>query len=115
MSEPFELEVKEKPPLFIITTHGYINNQGGDAIKEMYDQLYSSGARKFLLNLQDSTIINSIGVSILIEILEKTIEAEGEIAFCNCAPIVEKTFTIMGISRYAKLFTSEDAAIQAMG
>ncbi|MCX6641566.1 MAG: STAS domain-containing protein [bacterium] len=114
MSESFEIEVKQHQALWIFTTHGYINNQGGDVIKEKYDESYNGGARKFLLNLADSKIINSIGVSILIEILEKTIEAAGELAFCNCAPIVEKTFTIMGITRYAKIYRTEEDAVKAM-
>ena len=48
----------------------------------------------FLLDLENSKVVNSIGVSILIEIIEKLQEVDGRLAYCNLASIVEKTFNI---------------------
>ena len=48
-------------------------------------------------------VVNSIGVSILIEIIEKLQEVGGELGYYNLAPIVEKTFNIMGITKYSKV------------
>ena len=46
--------------------------------------------------MNDSKVVNSIGVSILIEIIEKLQVVNGVMAFTNLAGIVEKTFNIMG-------------------
>ncbi len=114
MMEPFKIEARQQDSIWIFSTHGYINNLGGEAIAKKFDEAHDKGGRQFLLDLAGSKIINSIGVSFLIEILEKTIESSGELAFCSCAPIVEKTFKIMGLTQYAKIYKTADEAISGM-
>ena len=112
MSDSFRVETSERDSLRIISTHGYINNLGGETIAAKFDELFRDGHRNFLFDLAGSKIINSIGISFLIEILEKVIESKGGLAFCNCAPIIEKTFKIMGITQYAKVYRSTEEALQ---
>ena len=64
-----------------------------------------------MLDLENSKVVNSIGVSILIEVIEKIEEIDGKLGYYNLAPIVEKTFKIMGISNYSTIFQSKDDAI----
>ena len=56
-------------------------------------------------------VVNSIGVSILIEIIEKLQEVDGRIGYYNLAPIVVKTFNIMGLTKYSTVFTTEEEAV----
>ena len=53
-------------------------------------------------------------MSILIEIIEKLQEVDGKLGYFNLAPIVEKTFTIMGLTRYSTVFSNESEAIAGM-
>ena len=114
MRESFHIETKEHKELWIFYTHGYINNEGGETISNKFAKAFKDGGRKFLFDLADSKIINSIGVSHLIEILEKVLESNGELAFCNCVPIIEKTFEIMGITQYARIYNTAEEAADAM-
>jgi anti-anti-sigma factor len=114
MFDSFSVETSRKGAIWIFSTRGYINNQGGEAIAREFDDVFQQGGRKILFNLAGSKIINSIGVSFLIEILEKLIESEGTMAFCNCVPIIEKTFRIMGITQYAKIYDTEEEAVGGM-
>ncbi len=59
-------------------------------------------------------VVNSIGVSIIIEIIEKLQEVEGKIGYFNLAPIVSKTFNIMGLTKYSTVFANEEEAIAAL-
>ena len=68
----------------------------------------------FLLDLEESKVVNSIGVSILIEIIEKLQEVDGKLGYFNLAPIVEKTFTIMGLTKYSTVFSNESEALEGM-
>ena len=56
-------------------------------------------------------IIITIGISILIEIIEKMIEISGKLGFCCLTPTIEKTFHIMGLAQYAPIFTDEESAV----
>ena len=99
----------------VLYTKGYINNVGGEEIANRAYELMDGGVRTLLLNLRETKIVNSIGISILIEIIEKMIDKGGVIAFCCLTPVILKTFHIMGLANYAKIFSSEEEAVLALG
>ncbi|MEC8984462.1 MAG: STAS domain-containing protein [Candidatus Neomarinimicrobiota bacterium] len=109
----FTIKVREEGDITILETSGYLNNFGGDRVASICKQSISEGKRKLLINLENTKMVNSIGVSILIEIIEDLQGVNGKIAYYNVAPIVEKTFNIMGITNYSKIYTSEEDAIKA--
>ncbi|MDE2850815.1 MAG: STAS domain-containing protein [Acidobacteriota bacterium] len=111
MNEGLKLNVERRDGLAVIYTDGYINNQGGEEIAEAAYGLLDEGFGTLLLNLAGTKIVNSIGISILIEIIEKMIEVEGRLSFCNLTPTIEKTFHIMGLSQYSSIFPDEQAAV----
>ena len=96
MSEKLKVTSKRRDSLAVIYTEGYINNQGGEEIAKIAYELIDAGQKTLLLNLAGTKIVNSIGISILIEIIEKMLEIKGSLAFCNLTPTIEKTFHIMG-------------------
>jgi anti-anti-sigma factor len=98
----------------VLSTDGYINNQGGEEIaRQAYAQL-ESGARALVLNLEKTRIVNSIGISILIEVLEKVMDRKGKLAFCGLTPTIDKTFRIMGLAQYAAIYPTEADAVRAV-
>ena len=99
----------------VLYTKGYINNLGGEEIANRAYELMDADVRVLLLNLKETKIVNSIGISILIEIIEKMIEKGGRIGFCNLTPVIHKTFQIMGLANYASIFTDEDSAARELG
>ena len=38
----------------------------------------------------------------------------GSLNFCNLAPIIAKTFKIMGLTKYCETFDDEDAALEKL-
>ena len=109
--EKFNLSVEVKDSVVILRTTGYINNIAGEEIAERcYDHI-DKGFKFFLLDMEKSSIVNSIGVSIIIEIIEKLQEIKGHIGYFNLAPIVTKTFKIMGLVEYSTIYNSEEEAL----
>ena len=114
MSEACKISVERRGDVAILYTDGYINNQGGEEIaREAYVQL-ESGARSLVLNLEKTRIVNSIGISILIEVLEKVMDRKGKLAFCGLTPTIDKTFRIMGLAQYAAIYSTESEAVRAV-
>ncbi len=111
MSETLKLTVDRRDELAVIYTEGYINNQGGEEIAREAFKLIDDGEKTLLLNLSGTKIVNSIGISILIEIIEKMLDIEGKLAFCSLTPTIEKTFHIMGLTQYAAIFPDEESAV----
>ena len=113
MSEACKITVERRDDIAIFWTDGYINNQGGEEIaRQAYAQL-EAGARALILNLEKTRIVNSIGISILIEVLEKVMDRKGTLAFCSLTPTIDKTFRIMGLAQYAAIYPTLEEALKA--
>jgi anti-anti-sigma factor len=110
----FITNVKENNSIVIIETNGYLNNVGGEAVSTLVYEKMVQGKTKFLINMAGTKIVNSIGVSILIEIIEKLQEVNGKIGYYNLAPIVAKTFNIMGLTKYSTVHETEEAAVNEL-
>ena len=114
MSDACKVTAERRGEVAVLWTDGYINNQGGEEIaREAYRQL-DSGARALVMNLEKTRIVNSIGISILIEVLERVMDRKGVLAFCGLTPTIDKTFRIMGLSQYASIYPTEEAAMEAV-
>ncbi len=95
----------------LIAAAGYINNEGGQAIADAAAELMAAGCLTLLIDLDGTRIINSIGVSILFEITDQlVVEKGGRLAFCSLTPTIAKTFEIMGLVQYARVFPDRPTA-----
>lgn len=114
MPDNLEVSVREEGRVGILETNGYINNLGAEKISEVCDELMQKGVKHFLFDLAASRIINSIGISILIEVIEKVREVEGAVGFCNVTPTIAKTFRIMGLLKYSTVYETDEEALVAL-
>lgn len=114
MINQFAVTVRKEGDYAVLYTDGYINNLGGEKIGETALALVGDGIKKLVINLEKSTVINSIGISILIEVIEKIQEVQGALAFCGLTKTIAKTFTIMGLAQFATLAETEEQAIAAV-
>tara|TARA_Y100000385_G_C13038238_1_gene614042 strand:+ start:668 stop:1009 length:342 start_codon:yes stop_codon:yes gene_type:complete len=98
----------------VIATEGYLNKDLGEEIQKIAQEHIDGGNKIFLINLKSSNIVNSIGASILIELIEQLQDIDGHLVFCELAPIIEKTFKIMGLTKYCTVYPSQEEAITAL-
>ena len=98
----------------VIATEGYLNKDLGEEIQQIAQKHIDEGSKIFLINLKDSKIVNSIGASILIELIEQLQDIDGQLGFCDLAPIIEKTFKIMGLTKYCTVYPSQEEAIKEL-
>jgi len=114
VSDACKVTAERRGDVAVLWTDGYINNQGGEEIaREAYSQL-EAGARALVMNLEKTRIVNSIGISILIEVLERVMDRKGVLAFCGLTPTIDKTFRIMGLAQYATIYPTQEEALQAV-
>jgi len=112
MSSEFNLVTEAKDNCIVISTTGYINNIGGQKIVDEFYKHNSNGINNVVLNLANSNVVNSIGISFLIEIIEKLNQSSGKLIFTNLDPSIEKTFTIMGLFQFAKKADNLEEALK---
>lgn len=111
MSTEFNLVAELHEKTLVIKTNGYINSAGGEKIVEEFSK--HNGVNKLILNLENSKVVNSIGISHLIEVIEKLNQANGKLVFTNLDPTIEKTFTIMGLFQFAEKADTIESALKS--
>jgi anti-anti-sigma factor len=112
MEQPFALTSELRGNRLIIATSGYVNNVGGEAIANEFEKHFQNNVKQVVINLGQSKVVNSIGMSFLLEIIEKLQEADGKLVFSNLDPAVDKMLTIMGLFEYAGKAPDVDAALK---
>lgn len=110
MSTEFNLTSQLHDKTLVIKTEGYINNTGGEKIVNEFEK--HSDIHKLILNLENSKVVNSIGISHLIEVIERLNQTSGKLVFTNLDPTIEKTFTIMGLFQFAEKADTVESALK---
>jgi anti-anti-sigma factor len=115
MVSEFKLNSEIKDNCVVIYTSGYINNLGGQKIVDEFGLHHKDGLNNYIFNLEESKVVNSIGISFLIEVIEKLNETKGKLIFTNLNPSIDKTFTIMGLFHYAEKAENVEEGIKLIG
>jgi anti-anti-sigma factor len=113
MNDTFSLTSRIEKNTLIIETNGYINNQGGEEIAQECYKNIDNGTKTIVLDVENSQVVNSIGISILLEILDKLENMGGQLIFANMSSAIEKTLTIMGIFKYAEKANTVEEALNS--
>jgi len=94
------LEVKMEEKYAIIDVCKYLNVECGEELVKTADELISKKKYHIVLNFENTELLNSMGISCLIEIVEKLRYAKGRMYFLNLSSFIEKTLSIMGIFNF---------------
>lgn len=96
----------------IIYPQGYLNNIVGDKLEKECGDYMRKGINKIVLNFGGTEFINSIGISILLGIIERLKKAEGTLCFTSMKTPHKEVFDMLGLTRFAMVFTTEDDALR---
>jgi len=69
-------------------------------------------AHRVLLNFGQTRMVNSIGISYIIGVVEKVMEGNGRMAFCEVSRINRDLFQVTGLSKYVRSFDTEQEALE---
>lgn len=95
----------------IVYVNGYLNSLLGEEVERVVHDLIDSGGQRVVLNFEGTKLINSIGISFIIGIVERMMERNGALAFCSLNRINRELFQMTGVARYVKSYDSEEEAL----
>jgi len=90
-----------------------LNDLGAEKVDTVCTEHLEKNIKKIVINLDQSPLINSIGISILIGVIEAIEESGGALAFTNLTPTNRKTFEMMGLLQFAQAFDTEAEAVKS--
>jgi anti-sigma B factor antagonist len=95
----------------ILAFSGDISSASKESILAAYHSV-NGATPKILLDFTGIDYINSSGIAIIIQmLLEASKSSAGTIAIFGLSPHFQKVFTMVGIHKYAKLYTGEKEAL----
>jgi anti-anti-sigma factor len=99
----------------VLKSQNYVNDKAADELAYECRRLADDGVRHFIVNMQDSKMVNSVGIAIVIEMIEDAIDNDGSFSFCRVSPTIAKTFQIMGLRQLSTIYETEEEAVGAVG
>ena len=114
MANELQATLRPLPPLTVIDLKGEVTTFADEAITGAYRQASEQGAENILFNFSSVDYMNSAGISIIIGVLTEARKADQRLLLTGLTPHYHKIFQMMGLTQYAPVFDSEDAARQAV-
>src|SRR5919197_5248635 len=115
MSEP--LTAPPNPPgggVAIVYAGDYVNKLSGQRIERECLQRLERGCRALVINFRDTELVNSIGVSILLGVIDSAERRGARVAFSNVGLHTVKLFELLGLTRLVVLAESDEAALETL-
>ncbi len=95
----------------IIHAGGYLNKINGERTKRECRDRLQNGCRALVINFSDTEIVNSIGVSILLGVIDVVEEWDAHLCFCNVNNHTAQLFDMLGLTRHVHIAPNEEAAL----
>jgi len=104
------IEVKEADDHAVIIPIGYLNALTGDQIDKVCETLINRGVSYIIINFSQVELINTIGISILVGIIEKVLNRQGLVYFTELGGTIKEIFEVLSLSSVALIFPDDDSA-----
>ncbi|MBI1910997.1 MAG: STAS domain-containing protein [Deltaproteobacteria bacterium] len=98
----------------ILYPENYINDIEGEKLEDMCDIFLARGFKKIIIDFSETDLINSIGVSIMIGIIEKIKDKKGLILFSGLKKVNHDIFSIVGLTKHIPVFSTEKEALDVV-
>ena len=95
----------------VIYASDYLNKLSGERIERECQRQLDSGYRSLVINFRDTELVNSIGVSILMGVIDAAEKNGAQLFFSNVNEHTVQLFQMLGLTRYAGLANSEQEAL----
>ncbi len=93
-----QLRRKETDGSAVLFLNGYLNERAGELLEQECQELLNRGVRGLKLDFSETSLVNSIGVSYLLDIIEEVQRGRGAIEFCRVPGPIRDLFELLGIT-----------------
>src|ERR1700755_747614 len=98
----------------VVYAGDYVNKLSGQRIERECLQRLEHGCRALVINFRDTELVNSIGVSILLGVIDVAEHRGARIAFSNVSIHTVKLFELLGLTRLVIVAKSEEEALATL-
>jgi anti-anti-sigma factor len=112
-------DTTEEPPVqarcigntAIVYASDYLNKLSGERIERECKRQLESGCRALVINFRDTEVVNSIGVSILMGVIDAAEQNTARLIFSDVNSHTAKLFEMLGLTRHVSVAKDESEAL----
>jgi len=113
-AKTFTLQVRSVGDTAIIYTSDYLNKLSGERIERECKRQLESGSRALVINFRDTELVNSIGVSILMGVIDAAEQSNARLIFSDVNSHAANLFEMLGLTRHIILVKDEEEALSLL-
>ena len=95
----------------VVYASDYLNRLSGEKIERECRRQLSSGCRALVIDFSDTKLVNSIGISILLGIIDVAEKSGAQIVFSDVNNQTIELFEMLGLTRHVVLAKNEREAL----
>jgi anti-anti-sigma factor len=98
----------------VIYAGDYLNKLSGERVERECRARLADGCRALVVDFQNTGMVNSIGVSILLGVIDAAERARAQLVFSAANPQATQIFDMLGLSRHVRLTSDRNAALSLL-
>ena len=98
----------------VIYASDYLNKLTGEKIERECRRQLDSGCRALVIDFSDTQLVNSIGISILLGIIDIAEKNEARVVFSDVNNQTVELFEMLGLTRHVVLARNEEEALSSL-
>ena len=116
MSEARESEIalRTAGEVKVIEIRGNLTSRSEPELLGAYRAICADGTLRVVMNFDESSSVNGAGIAVLIQILSETKKRGQKVAICGLSENFKKVFDMVGITKFAKLYNTEQEAVDSL-
>jgi anti-anti-sigma factor len=98
----------------IIYASDYLNKLTGERIERECRRQLEAGRHAVVINFRDTELVNSIGVSILMGVIDVVAKTRGRLIFSDVNSQTASLFEMLGLTRLVQIAKDETEALSSL-
>ena len=98
----------------VVYASDYLNKLTGEKIERKCRRQLDSGCRALVIDFSDTQLVNSIGISILLGIIDIAEKNAARVVFSDVNSQTVELFEMLGLTRHVVLARNEEEALSSL-
>ena len=103
MQTTFDVPVQTNGETATVFANDYLNKLSGEKIERECRRQLDAGCKNLVVNFAETEIVNSIGVSILLGVIDAASNAGAKIVFSDVNDDTIELFEMLGLTNHVKI------------
>ncbi len=101
----------QKEGIPILELKGEVNNDTASVLRLACEEIYDCGTKKLVLDFAKVTFIDSVGLALMIEMLQRFREGDGALVLVNVEDKVRHLFELSKVDMLMSMFNCQEEAV----